>query len=251
MILARGKPVEGLKLRHCWFAQNITQEQYETVVEWFGCKPRQLYGMTETIPAVLTDEIENPNPSSMGLVTSGCLVDIQRPDGSSVEPNEVGEVVVGGEIGINIFNGYLDAPAITKESFRDEWFLTGDRAKRDVDGKFFFDGRRSDVLKVSGENVSIVEVESILSEHPGVLEAAVVGLPDDIRDEVPVAFVVPAPDGGLPSLEDLFEWCEKRLTKAKRPQRITFLDELPRTSVGKIRKYLLLEEGESNDNTDE
>ena len=131
--------------------------------------------MTETIPAVLTDEIENPNPSSMGLVTSGCLVDIQRPDGSSVEPNEVGEVVVGGEIGINIFNGYLDAPAITKESFRDEWFLTGDRAKRDVDGKFFFDGRRSDVLKVSGENVSIVEVESILSEHPGVLEAAVVG----------------------------------------------------------------------------
>ncbi|HAQ03948.1 MAG TPA: acyl-CoA synthetase, partial [Acidimicrobiaceae bacterium] len=100
-------------------------------------------------------------------------------------------------------------------------------------------------------NVSIVEVESILSEHPGVLEAAVVGLPDDIRDEVPVAYVVPAPDGGLPSLEDLFEWCEKRLTKAKRPQRITFLDELPRTSVGKIRKYLLLEEGESNDNTDE
>ena len=106
-------------------------------------------------------------------------------------------------------------------------------------------------MKVSGENVSIVEVESILSEHPGVLEAAVVGLPDDIRDEVPVAFVVPAPDGDLPSLEDLFDWCERRLTKAKRPKQITFLDELPRTSVGKIRKYLLLEEGESNDNTDE
>ena len=251
MVLARGKPVEGLKLRHCWFAQNITQEQYETVIEWFGCKPRQLYGMTETIPAVLTDESENPNPSSMGVVTSGCLVDIQRPDGSSVGPNEVGEVVVGGEMGVTIFNGYLDAPAVTNESFRDGWFLTGDRAKRDIDGKFFFDGRRSDVLKVSGENVSIVEVESILSEHPGVLEAAVVGLPDDIRDEVPVAFVVPAPDSDSPSLEDLFEWCEKRLTKAKRPKQITFLDELPRTSVGKIRKYLLLEEGESNDNIDE
>ena len=249
MILARGGPVEGL--RHCWFAQNITQGQYDTVTEWFGCKPRQLYGMTETIPAVLTDEKENPDPSSMGLVTSGCLVDIQRPDGTSVDPGEVGEIVVGGEMGVTIFNGYLDDPVTTQESFRDGWFLTGDRAKRGIEGKFFFDGRRSDVLKVSGENVSIVEVESVLSEHAGVLEAAVVGKPDDIRDEVPVAFVVPAPGEDLPSLEDLYEWCEKRLTKAKRPQQITFLSELPRTSVGKIRKYLLLEEGEADDNIDE
>ena len=248
MILARGEPVDGLKLRHCWFAQNITQEQYETVTEWFGCRPRQLYGMTETIPAVLTDERNDPDPSSMGLVTSGCLVDLQRPDGTSVDLDEVGEIVVGGEVGITIFNGYLDAPDVTNESFRDGWFLTGDRAKRDIDGKFFFDGRRSDVLKVSGENVSIVEVESVLAEHPEVLEAAVVGMPDDIRDEVPVAFVVPVPGKDFPSLEDLSDWCEKRLTKAKRPQKITFLDELPRTSVGKIRKYLLLEGGEANDN---
>ena len=248
MILARGEPVDGLKLRHCWFAQNITQEQYETVTEWFGCRPRQLYGMTETIPAVLTDERNDPDPSSMGLVTSGCLVDLQRPDGTSVDLDEVGEIVVGGEVGITIFNGYLDAPDVTNESFRDGWFLTGDRAKRDIDGKFFFDGRRSDVLKVSGENVSIVEVESVLAEHPEVLEAAVVGMPDEIRDEVPVAFVVPVPGKDFPSLEDLSDWCEKRLTKAKRPQKITFLDELPRTSVGKIRKYLLLEGGEANDN---
>ncbi|MAR48520.1 MAG: acyl-CoA synthetase [Acidimicrobiaceae bacterium] len=251
MILARGEPVDGLKLRHCWFAQNITQEQYETVTEWFGCRPRQLYGMTETIPAVLTDERNDPDPSSMGLVTSGCLVDLQRPDGTSVDPDEVGEIVVGGEVGITIFKGYLDAPDVTNESFRDGWFLTGDRAKRDIDGKFFFDGRRSDVLKVSGENVSIVEVESVLAEHPEVLEAAVVGMPDDIRDEVPVAFVVPVPGKDFPSLEDLSDWCEKRLTKAKRPQKITFLDELPRTSVGKIRKYLLLEGGEANDNIDQ
>ena len=73
-------------------------------------------------------------------------------------------------------------------------------------------------------------------------------MPDDIRDEVPVAFVVPVPDKDPPSLEILFEWCDNRLTKAKRPRRISFLDELPRTSVGKIRKYLLLEEGETNDN---
>ena len=215
------------------------------------CIRDRLYGMTETIPAVLTDESENPTPLSMGLVTGGCLVDVQRSDGVSVGVDEVGEIVVGGEKGITIFKGYLDAPKITADSFREGWFLTGDRAKRDDGGKFFFDGRRSDVLKVSGENVSIVEVESTLSEHPGILEAAVVGKHDEIRDEVPVAFVVADPSNETPSIEDLFEWCESRLTKAKRPNEITFLDELPRTSVGKIRKYLLLGEGEDDDNFDE
>ena len=117
--------------------------------------------------------------------------------------------------------------------------MTGDRAARDATGRHFFDGRRSDVLKVAGENVSIVEVEAVLAGHPAVLEAAVVGRPDAIRDEVPVAFVVPDPAGPLPSAEDLATWCEQRLTKAKRPRNIVFLDELPRTSVGKIRKFLL------------
>ena len=195
MILARGGPVEGLRLRHCWFAQNISDEQYATVVEWFGCHPRQLYGMTETIPAVLTDGAVDPDPSSMGRVTGDCVVDVHDPDGRSVDTGVVGEVVVGGERGITLFAGYLDAADITEAAFRGEWFLTGDRATRDDSGRHFFDGRRSDILKVAGENVSIVEVEAVLADHPRVLEAAVVGRPDPIRDEVPVAFVVSAPDG--------------------------------------------------------
>ena len=84
----------------------------------------------------------------------------------------------------------------TEASFRvrpdGSWFLTGDKAHRDHDGRYRFDGRRSDVLKVAGENVSTVEVEQVLSAHPAVLEAAVVGAPDEVRDEVPVAFVVAA-----------------------------------------------------------
>ena len=239
MILARGGPVEGLRLRHCWFAQNISDDQYATVVEWFGCRPRQLYGMTETIPAVLTDESDDPNPSSMGRVTGGCRVDVQDPGGRSVDSGEVGEVVVGGERGITLFAGYLDAPDITDASFRDGWFLTGDRATRDESGRHYFDGRRSDVLKVAGENVSIVEVEAVLADHPRVLEAAVVGQADPIRDEVPVAFVVAAPGGEPPTVDELMDWCEDRLAKAKRPREITIIDELPRTSVGKIRKFLL------------
>ena len=242
MILARGGPADRSSLRHCWYAQNISADQYETVAEWFGCQPRQLYGMTETIPAVLTDEAASPHHASMGRVTPGCEVDVQDSAGASVKPGVVGEVVVGGEPGITLFAGYLDAPEITAASLRDGWFLTGDRAVRDDTGRHFFDGRRSDVLKVSGENVSIVEVESILAEHPAVLEAAVVGRPDDIRDEVPVAFVV-AVDASAPlSPAELAAWCEQRLAKPKRPVSITLIDELPRTSVGKIRKFLLTEQ---------
>jgi len=153
----------------------------------------------------------------------------------------VGEVVVGGEPGVTLFAGYLDAPDITAASFRHGWFLTGDRATRDGTGRHYFDGRRSDVLKVSGENVSIVEVESTLAEHPAVLEAAVVGRLDEIRDEVPVAFVVAADASAPPSIGELDAWCIERLAKAKHPVAITLIDELPRTSVGKIRKFLLTE----------
>jgi len=242
MILARGGPAEGAALRHCWFAQNLDPGQYETISEWFGCRPRQLYGMTETIPAVLTDDAAEPRPDSMGYVTAGCEVEIQDPTGEQTAPGAVGEVVVGGERGLTIFSGYLDDPETTAASFRAGWFLTGDRASRDSEGRFYFDGRRSDVLKVAGENVSTIEVEAALTAHPGLLEASVVGAPDPIRDEVPVAFVVAVDPADPPSLESLQAWCGERLGKAKQPREITFLDELPRTSVGKIRKFLLKEE---------
>ena len=240
MILARGvTPVDGVALTHCWYAMNISDEQHELLSSRLGCRPRQLYGMTETIPAVLTDSADGPVPSSMGFVTAGCEVEIHDAGGERTSPGTVGEIVVRGTPGITLFAGYLDDLATTDASFRNGWFLTGDRARGDADGRFFFDGRRSDVLKVAGENVSTVEVEQVLSSHPGVLEAAVVGQPDDVRDEVPVGFVVLADVAHPPSVEDLHAWCVDRLTKAKRPRDITFVDELPRTSVGKIRKFLL------------
>ena len=233
MILARGGPADPggpeLRLRHCWFAQNLAVDQYETLSEWFGCRPRQLYGMTETIPAVLTDRPDDPRPDTMGDVTRGCAVDIVDSNGDTCRPREIGEIVVGGRRGIELFAEYLDDPEVTEASFRDGWFLTGDRAWRADDGRFHFDGRRADVLKVSGENVSVVEVESALMEHPAVLDAVVVGAPDPIRDEVPVAFVVPAASPGVGIIDqpdelaefvtELMAWAESRLGKAKRPHR--------------------------------
>lgn len=240
MILARGNtPVAGVALQHCWYAINISDAQHAELTSLLGCAPRQLYGMTETIPAVLTDEATAPLPSCMGYVTPGCEVEVQRSDGSTADVGEVGELVVRGVPGVTLFAGYLDDPATTERSFRDGWFITGDRAHRDAGGRFFFDGRRSDVLKVAGENVSTVEVEQVLTAHPGVLEAAVVGRPDDVRDEVPVAFVVARDPQSGPSADELHAWCEAHLTKSKRPRDITFVAELPRTSVGKIRTFLL------------
>ena len=241
MILARGQAVPGVSLRHCWFAQNLADDQYETFASWIGCRPRQLYGMTETIPAVLTDGAESPRADSMGFVTEGCEVHLVDSTGAQVPPDHVGEIAVGGARGVTLFAGYLDDHVTTAASFSDGWFRTGDRARCDTSGRFFFDGRRSDVLKVAGENVSTVEVEGVLSAHPAVLEASVVGAPDPIREEVPVAFVVLPDPAAPPTANELETWCADRLGKAKHPRDITFLDELPRTSVGKIRKFLLKE----------
>ncbi len=240
MILARGNtPVPGVALKHCWYAMNIADQQYQEFAQLIGCKPRQLYGMTETIAAVLTDSAIAPHPSCMGFVSPACEIQVQNADGNQVEPKEVGEIVVRGERGITLFAGYLDDPETTAASFRNGWFLTGDRASYDNMGRHYFDGRHADVLKVAGENVSTVEVEQVLSSHPGILEAAVIGKHDAVRDEVPVAFVVVRDIASPPTLEELHLYCEERLSKAKRPREITFVDELPRTSVGKIRKFML------------
>ena len=249
MILARGSGGPRLSLDHCWYAQNVSDEQYSQLAGLFGCLPRQLYGMTETLPAVLTEPREDPVPSSMGQQTPGCLVDIQDTHGNSVPDGRVGQLVVGGERGITLFADYLDDPETTEASFRDGWLLTGDRARRDATGRYYFDGRRSEVLKVSGENVSVVGVEAVLATHPGVLEAAVVGRPDPIRDEVPVGFVVARDPARPPSTTELLAWCGERLGKAAMPRDLILLEELPRTSVGKIRKFLLADRaaGDSGD----
>jgi crotonobetaine/carnitine-CoA ligase len=240
MILAKEPSrIKGISLRHVWYAQNVTGEQYETLAELFGCRPRQLYGMTETIPAVLSNPSLEPLSDCLGFPTLGCAVDLAlREDSEGFIGSDVGEIVVGGRRGFELFSGYVGDQKQTEASFRDGWFLTGDLAWRDGAGRFYFAGRRSDLLKVSGENVSTVEVEAVLAEHPSVHEAAVIGERDEIRDEVPVAFVVAVPGRSL-EVGELLLWCEKRLSPSKRPSRIHVVEELPRTSVGKIRKYAL------------
>jgi len=228
------------RLVHCWYAQNLTAAEYDGFAGLTSCAPRQLYGMTETMAAVLTNPAVRPLADSMGKVTPGCQVRVLTSDGHDAEPGEEGEVVVQGVAGIDISPGYWRNEPATREAFTGAGLRTGDYAVRDADGFHFFRGRRSDILKVGGENVSTVEIEAALATHPGVREVAVVGEPHDVLDEVPVAYVVLEPGlDAKATLSDLTSWSEQSLAPSKRPRAFRTVDQLPRTSVGKIRKVNL------------
>jgi carnitine-CoA ligase len=243
MILERttGRRSTSYALRHVWFAQNLSADDYSRATELFGCPPRQLYGMTETVAAVLTSHPLEACGDVIGAVTLGCQVRIgDEATGRPVPPGQIGEVLVRGRRGIELFAGYTGDAETTERCFRDDWFRTGDLARMDDAGRFHFAGRSGDRIKVGGENVSLLSVEAALGEHPSVAEVAVIGGFDPVLDEVPVAFVVLRPGqderSAAPTIQD---WCAARLAPSGRPRRLVFVPELPHTSVGKIRKHQL------------
>lgn len=246
MILAR-RPADAPKVRleHLWFAQNIGAQHYEEFSELVGCRPRQLYGMTETV-AIVTADVSQPYCNDViGPPIAGRTVRVQDPEtGALAEDGQPGELVVAGSPGEDLFLEYLDEPATTDRSFvagdGTTWFRTGDMVARSTeDGALRFVGRRDDVIKVAGENVSLAEVEAALAQAPGVLECAVVGQADPIRDTVPVAYVVPRDAQAPPDPDDLAEWATRNLPPAARPRGWHVIEQLPRTSVGKVRRFKL------------
>jgi carnitine-CoA ligase len=167
--------------------------------------------------------------------TLGCDVELRPTDPSGA----VGEIVVRGIPRRQLLAGYLDDAASTRGAFAGDRFLTGDLVSLDADGRFRLAGRHGELLKVAGENVSMVEIETVLASHPAVLEAAVVGVPDPVRDEVPIAFVVETPGADVAEA-DLLAFADANLAAAKRPRDIRLVADLPRTSVGKVRKHDLV-----------
>jgi carnitine-CoA ligase len=246
MILARrppGAPAAGLE--HVWFAQNLGAQHYDEFAALAGCRPRQLYGMTETVAIVCADVSDPYRHDTIGPPIEGRRVVLRNPEtGAGVPSSEPGELVLGGVPGEDIFLEYLDDPGATSRSLvqRDgaTWFHTGDVVAR-VDGTaaLRFVGRRDDVIKVSGENVSLTEIEATLAQAPGVLECAVLGRADPVRDMVPVAYVVPRDQENPPAVSDLAAWAEQNLPAAARPRDWNLIEALPRTSVGKVRRFKL------------
>jgi crotonobetaine/carnitine-CoA ligase len=251
MILAR-RPADApaVRLEHVWFAQNLGAQHYDEFAELAGCRPRQLYGMTETVAIVCADVSSPYRHDTIGPPVEGRPVVLVNPETGADPPSgEPGELVLGGVPGADIFLEYLDDPAATGRSLvqRDgaTWFRTGDMVARvggdsaDRNGALRFVGRRDDVIKVSGENVSLTEVEATIAQAPGVLECAVLGRPDPVRDTVPVAYVVPRDAEHPPAIGDLAEWSERNLAAAARPRDWHLIEALPRTSVGKVRRFKL------------
>jgi len=250
MILAR-RPADAPagRLEHVWFAQNLGAQHYDEFAALAGCRPRQLYGMTETVAIVCADVCDPYRNDTIGPPIAGRQVLLRNPEtGADAPPGEPAELILAGVPGEDIFLEYLDDPAATGRSLvrRDgtTWFHTGDMVARSADssadnGALRFVGRRDDVIKVSGENVSLTEVEATLAQAPGVLECAVLGRPDPVRDMVPVAYVVPRDLAHPPAVSDLAAWSERNLAAAARPRDWHLIEALPRTSVGKVRRFKL------------
>ena len=153
--------------------------------------------------------------------------------GISARLDETGEIWVKGP---NVFAGYWKNDAATRAAFDDGWFKTGDLATRSEDGYYTLSGRRSDLIISGGYNIYPREIEEFLMEQPEIAEAAVVGEPDRVRGEVPVAYVVVRSAWDAGSLEAR---CREKLASFKIPRRFEPIDKLPRNALGKVQKHLI------------
>ncbi|MFF4484052.1 beta-ketoacyl synthase N-terminal-like domain-containing protein, partial [Streptomyces sp. NPDC001520] len=204
----------------------------------FGVPLVDAYGSTETCGAIAVNWPTGPRvEGSCGLPVPGLTVRLVDPDtGVDVPAGREGEFWVSGP---NIMAGYHNQPEATAAALRDGWYRTGDLGRRDEAGFCTVTGRIKELVIRAGENIHPGEVEAVLRTVPGVADAAVVGKPHAVLGEVPVAFVVPGPDGFDPSA--LLATCRERLSYFKVPEEIYEIARVPRTASGKITRHVLLE----------
>jgi long-chain acyl-CoA synthetase len=189
------------------------------------------YGLTETSPAAVVNPMDAKEFSGcIGLPISSTEVSIRDNDGNELGFNEAGELFIKGP---QVMRGYWQRPEETANSItEDGWFATGDVATINEEGYIKLVDRKKDMILVSGFNVYPNELESVIAEHPQILELAAIGVPDENSGEVVKVFIVPK----TPDLtkEEVMAFCKKNLTGYKRPKYIEFMSELPKSNVGKI-----------------
>ena len=228
-------------LEYCVVAgEPLNPEVYNQFLSATGLKLMEGYGQTELTVVLATFPWMKPKPGSMGKPTPGYDIDIIDEEGNSCGIGEEGQIIIRTDKGkpVGMFDGYYRDQQMTNKVWRDGIYYTGDMAWRDEDGYYWFVGRSDDVIKSSGYRIGPFEVESALIEHPAVLECAITAVPDEIRGQVVKATVVLS-KGYTPSDELKIELQDhvKRVTAPyKYPRIIEFVDELPKTISGKIRR---------------
>jgi long-chain acyl-CoA synthetase len=204
-----------------------------------GMKLRSGWGMTETCSPGTGHPVEGPEkPGSIGLMLPGIEMDVVALDDPKrvLAPGEVGEIRIKGP---NVTQGYWNRPAETAEAFVGDRFLTGDIGYMDADGYFFLVDRKKDMIISGGFNVYPQMIEQAIYEHPAVQEVIVIGIPDEYRGEAAKAFVKLKNGAGPFTLDDLRAFLAGKLGKHELPTALDFVDELPRTAVGKLSRHEL------------
>ena len=230
-------------LRYCTIAgEALNPSVYEKWKELTGIKLFEAFGQTETTITVGTYPMVEPRPGSMGKKGPVYDIDLMKPDGTWAEDGEQGEIVVRthGKQPVGLFKEYYRDPELTKEAYDNEIYHTGDVAWRDEDGYYWFIGRKDDVIKSSGYRIGPFEVESALMTHPAVVECAITGVPDEIRGQVVKATIVLSADykdkAGEALIAEIQDHVKRTTAPYKYPRIIEFVDELPKTISGKIRR---------------
>lgn len=238
------EPIENYDLsalEECTTAgEALSQDIFDTFKQKTGMSLREGYGQTELTLVTGTFPGMDIKPGSMGKPAPGYDIDIVRPDGSSCEADETGEIILRLDKGhpFGMFGGYYKNPEKTAEVFRGGVYHTGDAASRDKDGYFWFSSRTDDLIKSSGFRISPFEVESVLLQHPAVFECAVTGVPDPKRGQAVKAFIV-LNRGYTPSKQlekELMFFTKKNAALYKAPRSLEFVQALPKTHNGKISR---------------
>ena len=235
-------------LEYCTTAgEALNYSVYETFKRITGIRLMEGFGQTETALTLATFPWMEPKPGSMGVPNPQYDIDLLKPDGRSAEDGEQGQIVVRTDKGkpLGLFKEYYRDPALTHEAWHDGVYYTGDVAWRDEDGYYWFVGRADDVIKSSGYRIGPFEVESALMTHPAVVECAITGVPDEIRGQVVKATIVLAKDykqkAGPELVKELQDHVKRVTAPYKYPRVIEFVDELPKTISGKIRRVEIRE----------
>jgi long-chain acyl-CoA synthetase len=220
-------------------AAPLPVELAKNFMDRYGCRVREIYGMTENAGIATANRPSDPyRPGSAGKAYKGVELKIFDENDQEVPTGQRGEVVTRGPA---TMKGYHNRPEATEETMRGGWLHTGDIGYLDEDGFLFIVDRKKDMIIKGGENIYPAELEDVLYRHPGIAEAAIVGVPDDVHGETVAAFVVPKKGQELTE-KDILEFMAGETTKFKLPSHIFFRDALPKVGVGKILRRELRDE---------